>query len=208
MDVTMKKAFSIILCLVLLFSLTSCGSIKRIEPFVWGFSNHNIDNYEKNRAKIEYTSDYMPDLNELDGYNAISYSYQYTNLVFFDSNSIALFVEYPKDLYEEKKNEVLASYDFLEATKISKDGECYQSAPAKFEYGGYDFCTYANLTVGYYTDCAYKSFGFIGTDDDKNRIAYCYFYDFDLDTFGSVNRSEQEMITDFINDFFDWNDLP
>jgi hypothetical protein len=50
--------------------------------------------------------------------------------------------------------------------------------------------------------------GFIGTDDDKNRIAYCYFYDFDLDTFGSVNRSEQEMITDFINDFFDWNDLP
>jgi hypothetical protein len=110
--------------------------------------------------------------------------------------------------YEEKKNEVLASYDFLEATKISKDGECYQSAPAKFEYGGYDFCTYANLTVGYYTDCACKSFGFIGTDDDKNRIAYCYFYDFDLDTFGSVNRSEQEMITDFINDFFDWNDLP
>ena len=97
----MKKAFSIILCLVLLFSLASCGSIKRIEPFVWGFSNHNIDNYEKNRAKIEYASDYMPDLNELDGYNAISYSYQYTYLVFFDSSSIALFVEYPKDLYEE-----------------------------------------------------------------------------------------------------------
>jgi hypothetical protein len=42
----MKKVFSIILCLVLLFSLTSCGSIKRIEPFVWGFSNHNIDNYD------------------------------------------------------------------------------------------------------------------------------------------------------------------
>ena len=212
MEEIMKKAFSILLCLVLLFSLSSCGRIKRIEMFTWGFSNRNIDNYEKNRAKIKYASDYMPALNGLDGYSAISYSYQYTEMMLFSSKSIALFVEYPGVLYEEKKNEVLESYEFLDETKISTDGE-YQSAPAKFEYGGYNFYTYANLTitnilVGDYTDCACKSFGFIGTDEDKNRIAYCYFYNIDLDTFGSVNISEQEMITDFINDFFDWNDLP
>jgi hypothetical protein len=194
----------------MIFSLTACGNIKEVEPFIWGFSNHNIDKYEKKRTEIKYASDYMPALDELDGYTDISYSYQYTNLIFFDSYTMALFVEYPDNVYEEKKTKALTSYEFLEETWISKDGESYQSAPAKFEYGGYDFQTSANLNISNYNNCAWKSFAFIGVNDDENRIAYCYFYDFDLDTFGSINNysSEQEMITDFINEYFDWNDLP
>ncbi len=206
----MRKVLAVFLCLIMLFALTSCGKVKRIEPFVWGFSNDNIDNYEKNRTEIEYASDYLPSLDELNGYTAISYSYQHTQMVFFDIYSVALFVEYPADIYEEKKLEVLSSYAFLEETKISKDGESYQSAPARFEYGEYAFQTSVNSNVGIYTNSSCKSFAFIGVNDDKNRIAYCYTYDFDLDTFGSIERyeSEQDMIKQYIDNFYDWNDLP
>ena len=206
----MKKLLSILLCLIMLFTLTSCGKVKRVEPLVWGFSNYNINNYEKKREKINYASDYLPSLDELNGYTDISYSYQYTSMILFDVYSFALFVEYPADVYEEKKLEVLSSYDFLEETKISKDGESYQSPPARFEYREYVLQTSVNSNVvSYYTSFC-KSFAFIGVNDDKNRIVYCYTYDFDLDTFGSIKRyeSEQDMITQYIDQFYDWNDLP
>ena len=206
----MKKLLSIFLCLIMLFALTSCGKVKKVEPFVWGFSNYNINNYEGKREKIEYASDYLPSLDKLSGYTDISYSYQYTQMIFFDVHSLVIFVEYPADIYEAKKIEALSSYDFLEATIISKDGKSYQSAPARFEYGEYAFQTSVNPNVGYYTDASCKSFAFIGINDAKNRIAYCYTYDFDLDTFGSIERyeSEQDMITRYIDNFYDWNDLP
>ena len=206
----MKKLVSIILCLIMLFTLTSCGKVKRVEPLVWGFSNHNINNYEKKREKIEYASDYLPPLDELNGYADISYSYQYTYMLVFEVYSFAIFLEYPADIYEKKKLEVLSSYDFLEETIISKDGQSYQSPPAKFEYGEYILQTSVNSNVGSYNNSFCKSFAFIGVNDNKNRIVYCYTYDFDLDTFGSIERyeSEQDMITQYIDDFYDWNDLP
>lgn len=200
----MKKLISLLLLSVLIFSLTSYGEIKAIAPLEWGFLNRDIDNYEKKRADVGHAADYMPSLDALFGYTEISYAYQYTSLTFFESRSMVLFVEYPDDVYEEKKTEALASYDFLEKTLISEGGKSYQSAPAEFEYGGYDLRTSVRLI----NNSACKSFAFIGSDDDKGRIVYCYYYDFDLDTLGSTARTEQEVITDFIDDFFDWNDLP
>ena len=135
----MKKLFVKITALILflLLFLTSCSSVKRIEPFVWGFSNCNIDKYEKNRAKIEYASEFMPHLDDITDYEDISCSYQHTTMILFESNSIALFVEYPSELYEEKKAQALSSYEFLEETVIS--GDVYCTPPAQFEYNGYDF---------------------------------------------------------------------
>lgn len=206
----MKKLLSIILCVIMLFALSSCGRVRKVESLTWGFSNYNIKNYEKNRTEIEYADKFMPSLDDLDGYTNIGYSYQYTNQMMFEIYSIALYVEYPADIYEEKKIEVLSSYDFLEETRISKDGESYQSPAARFEYGGYSFSTSINTHVGYYDNSYCKSFAFIGVNDDKHRIAYCYTYDFHLDTFGSIDRfeSEQEMITQYIDKFYDWKDLP
>ena len=42
-----------------------------------------------------------------------------------------------------------------------------------------------------------KSFGMIGTSDEKKRIAYLYFYDFDLDV-GEANMAQ------FVKDYFDY----
>ena len=204
----MKKAISIVLSLVILLSLTSCTHIKTIELGVFGFTNRNINKYESLVTEIGDASEYMPALDTLDGYTDISFSHQHSIIFIFEADSIALFVEYPDDIYEDKKTQVLDSYEFLEATIISEDGKNYQSAPATFEYGEYDFRTTAlpdSLNSMVYMT---KSFAFIGINDDKNRIAFCYFYDIDLDTMGSTEQSEQEMITEFIDDYFDWNDLP
>lgn len=204
----MKKLFAKATALILfvLLFLTSCSSIKRIEPFVWGFSNSDIDKYEKNRSKIEYASEFMPSLDDLDGYCDISYSHQKTTMVFFESNSITLFVEYPTELYEEKKAETISSYEFLQETVTS--GEVYCTPPAEFEYKGYSFKTAVKPYVTQYTQYGCKSFAFVGVNDEKCRLAYCYFYDFDLDIFASTAKSEEQAVSDFINDFFNWNDLP
>ena len=206
----MKKLFSIILCLIMICSLSSCGRVRRVEPVTWGFSNYDINKYEQKRASVKYAADFMPSLDELDGYSDIAYSYQYTNQLMFEIFSMVLYVEYPADVYEEKKLEVLSSYDFLEETRISKDGESYQSPAAIFEYGGYIFRTSVNTLVGYYDNVYCKSFAFIGVNDEKYRISYCYTYDFDLDTFGSIEKydSDQDMTTNYIDKFYDWKDLP
>ena len=194
----------------MIFSLSSCGRVRRVESVTWGFSNYDINKYEQKRANVEYAADFMPSLDELDGYSDIAYSYQYTNQLMFEIFSMVLYVEYPADVYEEKKLEVLSSYDFLEETRISKDGKSYQSPAAKFEYQGYVFQTSVNTHVGYYDNTYCKSFAFIGVNDGKHRIAYCYTYDFHLDTFGSIENydSEQDMTTNYIYKFYDWQDLP
>ena len=75
----------------------------------------------------------------------------------------------------------------------------YYSAPAEFEYEGYNFKTIA-------TDFLFKKIAFVGFDDETCKIAYCYFHDYDLDTLGTGAVSEQQMITGFIDEFFYWND--
>ena len=205
----MKKLISIMLCLVMLLSLTACTKLKFVDITAWGVTNDSVDKYEEKRAEIKYAADFMPSVDDLEGYSDVSASYQFTTAFLFNSYSLTLFVEYPADIYEEKKNEALSSYDFLEEIKISSDGECYQSAPPTFEYGEYLFKTSVNY---FYSDImsACKSFTFIGVNDAKNRLAYCYFYDYHLDTFGEIDyyESEQDMITDFIDKHYEWNDLP
>ena len=204
----MKKLLSIAICIAVILSLTSCTEVKRIGSGLWGFVDRDIENYEEKRLDTDYASDYMPTLGELGDYTDASYSYQYTTMILFESKAISLFVEYSDAHYGEKKNEILSSYVFLEETMLSAGGENYQSAPASFEYGGYNFRTSADLEFPNYESCACKSFALIGLNDDKKRIAFCYYYDADLDTFGSTSQSEEAMITEFIDDYFDWNDLP
>ena len=192
----MKKVLAIILCVTLIFTFTSCGTKSR-----------SIRKYEKKRNEIEYATEFMPSIDDLDGYTDINCSHKWTYFL-FDVDTLSLFVEYPSEIYKEKKADVLSSYEFLEETIISDDGDEYLSTPARFEYGGYSFKTAPKLDIPRYAGCAHKSFAFIGFNDDKNRIAYCYFYDFHLDLIGLTNFSEQEMATKYIEDYFYWNDLP
>lgn len=194
----MKKIISLSLCVILLMSLTSCWGLKSVETlFASAVTNDDISKYEEFRMEVPFAKEYMPAIDSLEGYTEISCSYQLTLMIFFESRSLCLYVEYPEEIYEEKKEEAMSSYEFIDETVLYKSQ--YYSAPAEFKYGSYHLQTVA-------TDFLVKKVAFIGFNDEMSRIAYCYFHDYDLDTFGTAEISEQEMITDFIDEFFYWND--
>ena len=197
----MKKAVAIILCLFSVFAFTACAKVKLTRPFELSFYDDNVNNYEQKRAKVEYASEHLPALESLGEYTDASYTYKHRSVLLFESEAIALFVKYGED-YEAKKAEALSSRELLAETVISEDGEYYLSAPAAFSYGGYDFRTVMpseELGIGG-TPC--KAFMMIGSNDTERSIAYCYFYDFDLDYIAETSVDEQEAISDFIDNYF------
>ena len=195
----MKKLISIVLCLATILTLTSC----------FQKTNKNVKNYEEKREQVPYAGALMPTLEELGEYSDISFAYRYQYIIMFETETIALFVEYADNVYETKKAEALASYKFLEKTKISSDGKEYLSPSASFSYRGYAFQTAPNPENPYIDTerelC--KSFALIGFDDEAHKIAYCYFYDLDLDCIDTTEKTEEEMMADFIEESFFWNDI-
>lgn len=190
----MKKLFPVILVLIIL--LSACSSNKY---------DYAIENYEDKRESIPNASDFLPALADLGEYIKISYAYQYTPLLIFQVETVSLFVEYSPETYLQIKNTILDSYHFLEKTVICDDGASYQSAPANFTFKSYQFKTavYPWSSGGDYC----KQFLMVGTNDEKCRLAFCYFYDMDLDYIGSVEKSEDETINKFMDEYFSWNDL-
>ena len=200
----MKKLTAFLLIFVIICSLSSCAMPEMIDVTAIGYPSYgsDLDKYEKKLAKIEYAYNFLPLQSELSGYTDARYSYQYTSMLLFESKAIALFVEYPIEIYEKKKAEVFSSYEFLEKTE--KSSEYYLTPPAEFTYEGYAFKTALEIEYG---ESHCKSFAFIGSNDEKCRIAYCYFYDFDLDLFADASLPENEAASEFIDDYFYWNDI-
>lgn len=195
----MKKFIALLLVLLTLLPLVGCGILANFR----GVTLVDIEGYEEKRAELHYAKDFLPTLSDLGEYVDISYSYKLTPILLFQSDTIALWVEYSPEVYEERKAALLSSYTFLEETQISPDGEQYLSPPAAFTYKDYSFQTAVNSSN--YSYC--KSFALIGVNDEKCQIAYLYFYDIDLDYIDTTTKSEQECITKFIDKYFYWNDI-
>lgn len=206
----MKKLLLMVLCFIMILSLTSCENVKSVRAFAWAYTYDDIDSHYEALGKIggKYFGIHPWRGSQiLAGYTDINYSYQHTYFLFSnkqESYSTILFAEYSSETYEERKSTILSSYEFLEETDVSYDGKKYESLPAEFTYGGYRFKTLE------------KKEGFIGFNDEKFRIAFCYygfvFLGFDtygrpkFSEFGSTKLSEDEMAAEFIDDFFYWND--
>lgn len=194
----------IILCLAL--SMTSCAKFRVNDIFSCSIIDYNIENYAETVANVKFANEFMPELSELSGYTDISYSHLQTHigitffLLMFEANGIALWVEYPDDIYEQKKEEVLTSYDFIE--KETYDGEHLITPLANFEYNGYDFRADVNEE---YRSC--RSFALIGCNDEANRIVYCYYFDPDNDYIANSQLTVALEMNAFINSYFEWNDI-
>lgn len=194
----------IILCLAL--SMTSCAKFRVNDIFSCSIIDYNIENYAETVANVKFANEFMPELSELSGYTDISYSHLQTHigitffLPMFEANGIALWVEYPDDIYEQKKEEVLTSYDFIE--KETYDGELLITPLANFEYNGYDFRADVNEE---YRSC--RSFALIGCNDEANRIVYCYYFDPDNDYIANSQLTVALEMNAFINSYFEWNDI-
>jgi len=74
---------------------------------------------------------------------------------------------------------------------------------AKFEYKGYNFQADVNENYGY---CQIQSFILIGYNDETHKIAYCYFYDPDIDYLATDEEDPLNEMHKFMSEKFFWND--
>lgn len=210
----MKKVILLLLVFICIFSMTSCigrdwvllDTYKEGYSYLYGERDDNIGNYSCKLEEVKYANEFLPELNELSGYTNIAYSYQLSmeclfKIPFFCSDAISLFVEYPEDIYKQKKEEVLASYEFLKESYI-RDNGILESPLAEFEYKGYHFQT--AMKEGY---TAPKYFILIGYSDETNRIVYCYYSNFDHDYIAESGEDHLQEMIYFMDTRFYWNDM-
>ncbi|WP_216629068.1 hypothetical protein [Cytobacillus massiliigabonensis] len=136
----------------------------------------------------------MPTLDYLPEYEDIEYRYTNKTVLMFQSNSIALIVKYDDKTYEGEKEKIAENYTFLNITSTTKDELI--TPEYKFSINSYSFKVVEGNEF-------LKSFGMIGTSNEKQSIAYLYFYDFDLDNIGDENDSN--LMPDFVKQYFDYD---
>ena len=210
----MKKVVLLVLIFICILSMTSCigrnwvllDTYKEGYSYLYGERDDNINNYSSKLQEVKYANEFLPALDELSGYTNISYSYQLSmdclfKIPFFCSDAISLFVEYPEDIYEQKKEEVLAFYKFLKEPYIRDDG-ILESPLAEFQYNGYQFKT--AMKEGY---TAPKFFMLIGYNDEINRIVYCYYSNIDHDYIAESGEDYLQEMIYFMDTRFYWNDI-
>ena len=202
-----KRIVILLMIFAIMMSMTSCARFRVNDIFSCSIVDYDIENYTEKVANIKFANKFMPDLSELNGYADISYSHLQTHmgitffLPMFEANGIALWVEYPEDIYDQKKEEVFARYDFIEEEIY--DGEHLVTPFANFEYNGYDFK--ADVNEDFSIAC--RSFILIGCNDDANRIAYCYYFDPDNDYIASSQLTATLQMKAFLDFNFEWNDI-
>lgn len=187
----MRKKCLFILMIVLMVSFTGCSK-----------SSTDIETYLNNGTEIdEDAKNFMPALEELPKYQDISYKYNHISIIFFESNAITLVVEYDEETYEKEKEKLTEKYKFLDQKVVSEfDEDKYYIPEYEFQINSYDFKVVEESDN--YKAKYPKSFGIIGTSDEKKSIAYLYFYDFDLDYIGEDNESP---MVDFVKEYFKYD---
>lgn len=185
----MRKKCLFILLIVLILSFTGCSK-----------SSTNIKQYLNSGTNIDtHAKDFMPSIEDLPEYQNISYKYNHDSIILFVSDAITLVVEYDEKTYEKEKEKLTKTYKFLEQKVVSDSDESKYYVPEhEFSINSYDFKVAAendNYNVEYP-----KSFGMIGTSDEKKSIAYLYFYDLDLDYIGQ--KGEKNPMANFVNKYY------
>jgi hypothetical protein len=162
-------------------------------------SNSNIKDYLNTGTQIDTNSkNIMPTLGELPKYQNIEYKYTHKTILMFifESESVALIVKYDDETYKSEKNKLAEKYVFL-SQKVGED----IIPEYEFLLNGYTFKVVAGNEKNS-TEFP-KSFGLIGTSDEKKSISYLYFYDVDLDYIGE--RNEKSPMANFVNEYFDYD---
>lgn len=187
----MRKKCLLIFMIVLMVSFTGCSKYSTdIQKYL--NSGTNIDTDAKN---------FMPKLEELPKYQDISYKYNHSSIILFESDAITLVVEYDEETYEKEKEKLTEKYKFLDQKVVSDfDKDKYYIPEYEFQINNYDFKVVEESDN--YKAKYPKSFGIIGTSDEEKSIAYLYFYDSDLDYIEEDNESP---MVDFVKEYFKYD---
>ena len=90
---------------------------------------------------------------------------------------------------------------------LKVEDEVQFNCPVLITYGEHDKTGYVKKYCSYVFqvlegDGYPKSFGMIDTSDELERIAYLYFYDFDLDIIGEPDDNNR--MSKFVESYFDY----
>lgn len=200
----MKKAFKVIIIIVLAIVLAIggfltllLGSFERVKT--------DISKYSEDISEIGNAAKFMPDLETLNGYTDIEYTYKIKcSSIFmgFFSDGYALFVTYDKERYEAQKDEVMSNYTFVQKPILGFGNTNYTIPIAEFQYNGYDMKVVPDEEYIDFSAC--KSFMLLGFNDEECKIAYLYHYDFDLDYIAEVGEDLEDEMIEFMDDVFAW----
>lgn len=142
-------------------------------------TNTDIDDYLNSGKNIdEYAKKFMPPLEELPKYENIHYQHDNIKYAIFESDSMTLDVEYDEETYKKEKEKLDDNYEFLEDKVPTFDGG-YLIPENEFSVNSYEFRVVEDNSEN--GESYPKSFGMLGTSDEKNSIVYLYFFDFDID---------------------------
>ncbi len=199
----MKKALKIILIIVSITAIIFGGFIVLLVGS-YECVKTDINQYSDDIKQIANAAGFMPDLETLTGYTDIEYTHKfhcYSMFMGFCSDGFALFVTYDEDQYETFKNEAISSHTFLEEPVLEARGT-YELPVTEFEYNGY---TLKVVPDEEYIDfCACKSFMLLGFNDEECKIAYLYYYDFDIDYIAEVGDDLEKEMRELVDTAFSW----
>ncbi|MBQ8605928.1 MAG: hypothetical protein IJ408_04255 [Clostridia bacterium] len=188
----MKKSGLILLLIVcLLFS--GCNYPKKTNDYN-EYMNYVYD--------VHRALEYMPTLNELGDYTKITATRNTTNnfVIFADTVTIALFLEYDEDAYNKQLEYINENYSFFEESPDLN----YLDIDAKVN--GYDIKTVIDETALQYIDPYSYSYGkddtwyhdvvqtalMIGFNDVDNKICYLYRSNTSLDVLDDLESHIKE----------------
>ena len=189
----MKNKY-LIVAILLIFVLSNIGCSR---------SSSDIQQYLTRDSVIDTKAkDIMPNINDLPVHENMQYISTHKSMILFESDSIALIVDYDNEIYEAEKSKLDEKYTFLkEKVKSTYDETKYFIPENEFSINTYNFRV---IDSSQSSNIEFpKSFGIIGTSDEKKSIAYLYFYDFDLDYIGEEN--EEDSMFKFIKRYFNYD---
>lgn len=185
-----KKFFSIVL-IILSFCFIGCTK-----------SNSDINQYLNSGEVIDnFAKSFMPKIEELPESETIEYRYTNNSIIIFQSDSIALVVSYDDSTYEKEKEKLKEQYIYLDKPVYDYNIDSFLIPENEFKVNSYTFKVASGNES--YTAEFPKSFGMIGTSDDKKSIAYLYFYDSDLDYISKKDRGTS--MEGFVKEYFDYD---
>ena len=158
----MKKFLIVCILFVMTMSLCCCslGQTK----------TSDVNEYPKYLSKVEYAEDYMPSMEQCGNYSSMLITYKKSGIL-FEIYTLGLFLSYNEDEYNQQKETILSSCEFFNPEDEELNSDCDALVD------GYSI----RLVKQEYPLDTYKMGVLIGLNDEKQKICYLYYYDFDLD---------------------------
>lgn len=180
--------FIILVLMTVVLLLTGCSK-----------TSTDIDEYLNTGTALDTEAiDVMPVLDELPIYKDIMYRHTRKKMFLFEANSVVLVVEYDTQTYESEKKKLAEDFAISNLEAKSNTTDDTSRPNDEFSHNSYILRVLEGNGSGYP-----KSFGMIGTSDELQRIAYLYFYDFDLDKIGEPD--DKNRMSTFVESYFDYD---